>query len=106
MTFEEWFKTKGIAHANALDDESIGNKRFAKIVWEAAQANSSSGHTIPLYLSLQTSPDVSVLIDALESITEYWNGDNNQDATHDACQHAVETACDALNAYRQQGGEA
>lgn len=29
---------------------------------------------------------------ALMSIEEYWNGDNNEKAMQDACEHAVETA--------------
>ena len=36
------------------------------------------------------------LYEALESIAEYWNRDRNEDAMHDACWHAVNTAADAL----------
>ena len=36
--------------------------------------------------------------EALESIREYWNRDNNQRAMVDACWHAINTASEALEA--------
>ena len=38
------------------------------------------------------------LEDALESIQEYWNRDNNERAMEDACWHAINTASEALEA--------
>lgn len=38
------------------------------------------------------------LEEALTSIGEYWNRDNNERAMEDACWHAVNTAADALQA--------
>ena len=38
------------------------------------------------------------LEEALTSIGEYWNRDNNERAMEDACWHAVNTATDALQA--------
>ena len=35
---------------------------------------------------------------ALESIREYWNGDNNNRAMIDACWYAIDTAAEALEA--------
>lgn len=35
--------------------------------------------------------------DKFISIREYWNRDRNEMAMVDACEHAIETACDALN---------
>lgn len=39
---------------------------------------------------------VKRLDDALVSIQEYWNRDNNEGAMQDACWHAINTAIDAL----------
>lgn len=36
------------------------------------------------------------LEEALESIREYWNGDNNSRAMIDACWHAIDKASEAL----------
>jgi type VI protein secretion system component VasF len=36
------------------------------------------------------------LLEALESIAEYWNQDRNDQAMHDACWHAIETARAAI----------
>ncbi len=36
------------------------------------------------------------LEDALESIREYWNGDNNNRALIDACWYAIDKAAEAL----------
>jgi hypothetical protein len=36
------------------------------------------------------------LEEALESIREYWNRDNNERAMEDACWHAINTAAEAL----------
>lgn len=33
---------------------------------------------------------------AMTNISEYWNRDRNDEAMHDACWHAVETALNAL----------
>lgn len=41
---------------------------------------------------------VKRLEDALGSIQEYWNRDNNEGAMQDACWHAINTAIDALEA--------
>jgi hypothetical protein len=38
------------------------------------------------------------LEEALESIREYWNRDNNERAMEDACWHAINTASEALEA--------
>jgi hypothetical protein len=38
------------------------------------------------------------LEEALESIREYWNRDNNEGAMNDACWHAINTASEALEA--------
>ena len=38
------------------------------------------------------------LEDALESIREYWNRDNNNRAIIDACWYAIDTASEALEA--------
>jgi predicted phage tail protein len=38
------------------------------------------------------------LEEALESIREYWNRDNNERAMEDACWHAINTAAEALEA--------
>jgi hypothetical protein len=38
------------------------------------------------------------LEEALESIREYWNRDNNERAMEDACWHAVNRASEALEA--------
>ena len=38
------------------------------------------------------------LEEALESIREYWNGDNNSRAMIDACWHAIDKASEALEA--------
>ena len=38
------------------------------------------------------------LLDALESIREYWNRDNNNRAIIDACWYAIDTASEALEA--------
>ena len=38
------------------------------------------------------------LLDALESIREYWNRDNNERAMEEACWHAINTASEALEA--------
>jgi len=38
------------------------------------------------------------LEDALESIREYWNGDNNNRALIDACWYAIDKAAEALEA--------
>ena len=40
------------------------------------------------------------LVEALESIAEYWNRDRNDAAMHDACWHAIETAETALAAFK------
>ena len=37
------------------------------------------------------------LVEALQSIEDYWNRDRNDDAMHNACWHAVETASAALH---------
>ena len=41
---------------------------------------------------------VKRLEEALESIREYWNRDNNQRAMVDACWHAIDKASEALEA--------
>ena len=41
---------------------------------------------------------VKRLEEALVSIQEYWNRDNNEGAMQDACWHAINTAIDALEA--------
>jgi hypothetical protein len=38
------------------------------------------------------------LEEALESIREYWNRDNNETAMENACWHAIDTAAEALEA--------
>ncbi len=38
------------------------------------------------------------LEESLESIREYWNGDNNERALIDACWYAIDTASEALEA--------
>jgi predicted phage tail protein len=38
------------------------------------------------------------LEEALESIREYWNGDNNNRAMIDACWYAIDKAAEALEA--------
>jgi len=38
------------------------------------------------------------LEEAVESIREYWNRDNNERAMEDACWHAINTAAEALEA--------
>jgi len=38
------------------------------------------------------------LEEAVESIREYWNRDNNERAMEDACWHAINTASEALEA--------
>lgn len=37
------------------------------------------------------------LVEALESIAEYWNQDSNTAAMHDACWHSINTAKAALS---------
>jgi hypothetical protein len=44
-------------------------------------------------LLIAAAPDMYA---ALESIAEYWNGNHNDTAMADACEHAVETALEAL----------
>lgn len=39
--------------------------------------------------------------EALEGIAGYWNRDRNDEAMHDACWHAIETAEAALQALRE-----
>ena len=41
---------------------------------------------------------VKLLEEALESIREYWNGDNNSRAMIDACWYAIDKAAEALEA--------
>ena len=41
---------------------------------------------------------VKRLEEALSSIRDYWNKDNNERAMYDACWHAVNTASEALEA--------
>lgn len=38
----------------------------------------------------------AIMREALESISEYWNRDNNQGAMEDACWYAIEKAQEAL----------
>ncbi len=42
------------------------------------------------------------LEEALESIREYWNRDNNNRAIIDACWYAIDTASEALEAKEVQ----
>ena len=46
------------------------------------------------------------MVEALESIGEYWNRDRNDAAMHDACWHSINTAEDALQAARIARGDA
>ena len=39
--------------------------------------------------------------DALQSISEYWNRDNNEKAMQDACWHNVETAEEVLQFIKE-----
>lgn len=43
---------------------------------------------------------VKGLVEALESIAEYWNRDANEQAMQGACWNAIETAEEALATYR------
>lgn len=49
--------------------------------------------------------DVTLLVEALESIAEYWNQDNNEDAMLDAYEYARSVALVALATYHKQGDE-
>ena len=59
----------------------------------------------PLYAVMQPAPDVTILVETLESIAEYWNQDSNEGAMRDACEYARSAALAALAAYRKKGGE-
>lgn len=75
---------------------------------ELSAHHSGTAHKVmPVYTTPtpQLSHGVSVLVQALESIAEYWNRDNNEDAMLDACNHAVNTAKDALDVYLKGGKE-
>ena len=52
---------------------------------------------------IAASPD---LLDALISIKEYWSRDRNDQAMHDACWHAVETAAAAIAKVRGETQQA
>ena len=45
------------------------------------------------------------IVEALESISEYWNLDANHEAMLDACHHNAETAQEALALARELGME-
>jgi len=50
---------------------------------------------------LNTANDrIKRLEEALESIREYWNRDNNNRAMIDACWYAIDTASEALEALK------
>lgn len=65
----------------------------------------AAGKLKPLYLHPQPAPDVTILVEALESIAEYWNQDSNEGAMRDACEYAQSAALAALATYLQQGGD-
>jgi hypothetical protein len=48
--------------------------------------------------NLRLQDRIKRLEEALESIREYWNRDNNERAMEDACWHAINTAAEALEA--------
>ena len=48
--------------------------------------------------NLRLQERIKRLEEALESIREYWNRDNNERAMNDACWHAINTASEALEA--------
>jgi hypothetical protein len=48
--------------------------------------------------SLKLNERIKRLEESLESIREYWNGDNNNRAMIDACWYAIDTAAEALEA--------
>ncbi len=48
--------------------------------------------------NLRLQDRIKRLEEALESIREYWNRDNNERAMVDACWHAINTASEALEA--------
>ena len=48
--------------------------------------------------NLRLQERIKRLEEALESIREYWNGDNNNRAMIDACWYAIDTASEALEA--------
>jgi DNA-binding transcriptional MerR regulator len=48
--------------------------------------------------NLRLQERIKRLEEALESIQEYWNRDNNETAMENACWHAIDTAAEALEA--------
>ncbi len=48
--------------------------------------------------NLRLQERIERLEEALESIQEYWNRDNNEGAMNDACWYAIDTASEVLEA--------
>jgi len=63
------------------------NNKYAALVADVALYEDRSEH-------------IKRLEEALESIREYWNRDNNNRAMIDACWYAIDTASEALEALK------
>jgi len=105
-----------ICHGEQLERElNAANERIRLLIAERDTARRQADQTYKLreeFRELLGTDDVEKgvavvrkmnerikrLEEALESIREYWNGDNNSRAMIDACWHAIDKASEALEA--------
>jgi len=69
------------------EDLMDANNKYAAMVADVALYEDRGDH-------------IKRLEEALESIREYWNRDNNNRAMIDACWYAIDTASEALEALK------